>query len=365
MDAGAQLLRPEGLQRFRSLESDAIAAVTDQLYNEHGSVYAQFGPRGREACRDDLAFHLEFLRPVLEFGLMQQMVDYLVWLGSVLESRAVPSSHLALSLDWLGEFFAAKMDAVDGAIVATALRGTRNGFESAAELPVVAPMTRKPLAETEAFEAALLAGRQHEALAIVNQCVDDGHGLVDVEMNVIQPALYQIGNKWQLNQISVAQEHLATAIAHSVMAVGLLRSPVPPLNGKRMLLACVQGNNHAVGARMVCDAFQLAGWDVQYLGADTPTSALVRHAVEWKPDLIGLSVSFPQQLPAAKDVIARLRESLGTTRPPVILGGLAINRFTHLAEMVGADGYRPDPQEAVAYANRSIGLGGPGALVSA
>ncbi len=365
MDAGAQLLRPEGLQRFRSLQSDAIAAVTERLYDAHGSVYAQFGPRGREVCRDDLAFHLEFLRPVLEFGLMQQMVDYLVWLGSVLETRAVPSSHLALSLDWLGEFFAAKMDAVDGAIVAAALRGARKGFESAAELPVVAPMPRKPWAETEAFEAALLAGRQHEALAVVNRCIDDGHSLVDVEMNVIQPALYEIGKKWQLNQISVAQEHLATAIAHSVMAVGLLRSPVPPMNGKRMLLACVQGNNHAVGARMVCDAFQLAGWDVQFLGADTPAAALVGHAAEWKPDLIGLSVSFPQQLPAAKDVIARLRERLGAKRPPVILGGLAINRFTHLAEMVGADAYSPDPQEAVAYANRSIGRGGPGALVSA
>jgi methanogenic corrinoid protein MtbC1 len=365
MDTGPQLLPPEGLRRFRSLESGAIAAVTDRLYDAHGSVFAQFGQRGREVCRDDLAFHLEFLRPVLEFGLMQQMVDYLVWLGSVLESRAVPSSHLALSLDWLGEFFAERMDAMDGAVVAASLQEARKGFESAAELPVVAPFTRKPWVGTEAFEAALLAGHQHEALAIVNRCIDEGHNLVDVEMNMIQPALYEIGMKWQLNQISVAQEHLSTAIAHSVMTICLLRSPVPPMYGKRMLLACVQGNNHAVGARMVCDAFQLAGWDVQFLGADTPTSALVGHATEWKPDLIGLSVSFPQQLPATKDVIARLRERLGSSRPPVLLGGLAINRFAHLAEMVGADAHSPDPQEAVAYANRSVGLGGPGALVSA
>ena len=351
MDTGARSLRPEGLQRFRSLEREAIASVTRRLYDAHGPVYAQFGPRGREACHEDLALHLEFLRPVLEFGLMQPMVDYLVWLGSVLESRAIPASHLALSLDWLGEFFAARMDAVDGAVVAAALADARKGFEQAAEKPLVPPLRRQPWVDAGPFEAALLAGHQREALAVVDRCIEAGHDLVEVEMNVIKPALYAIGTKWQLNQVSVAQEHLATAIAHSVMTAGLLHSPVPPMQGKRALLACVQGNRHSVGARMVCDAFQLAGWDVQFLGADTPNSALVGHAAEWKPDLIGLSVSFPQQLSAAKEVIARLRERLGSLRPPVLLGGLAINRFPDLAEMVGADAHSPDAQEAVAYAN--------------
>ena len=46
-------------------------------------------------------------------------------------------------------------------------------------------MLRRPWAETEAFEAALLAGRQHEALAVVNRRFDViGQSLVDVEMNV-------------------------------------------------------------------------------------------------------------------------------------------------------------------------------------
>ena len=76
-----------GLQRFRLLRNDAVSAVTARLYASHGEVYEQFGPRGRAACREDLAFHLDFLQPVLEFGLLQPMVDYLCWLGSVL-SRA-------------------------------------------------------------------------------------------------------------------------------------------------------------------------------------------------------------------------------------------------------------------------------------
>jgi methanogenic corrinoid protein MtbC1 len=365
MEAEILVLTPEGLRRFRILERNAITAVTERIFAAPDSIYARVGPDAQEDCQDDLAFHLEFLRPVLEFGLMQPMVDYLVWFAKVLEARGIPSSQLALSLDWLGEFFAAHMDAADGVIVAGALQRVRRGYETAEKRPTAAPMSLQPWAETEAFESAILGGRQHEALALFNRCFDDGKGLIDIETNLVQPALYEVGMKWQSNQISVAQEHLATAIAQSVITVGLLRSPVGPMNGKRVLLACVQGNRHALGIRMVRDAFQLAGWDVQLLGADTPTASLVGHAVEWRPDLIGLSVSFPQQIRAAKDVIEQLRQQLGGACPPVMVGGLAINRFARLAQLVGADAYCTDPQEAVMYANRAVGIGEPHALVSA
>ena len=109
MDASLNRLGAAGLRRFQSLIPDAVGAVTERFYSTLGSVYAQFGPRGREACREDLTFHLEFLRPVLEFGLLGPMVEYLRWLASVLAARSIPAEHLALSLDWLGEFFAAHM----------------------------------------------------------------------------------------------------------------------------------------------------------------------------------------------------------------------------------------------------------------
>jgi methylmalonyl-CoA mutase cobalamin-binding domain/chain len=137
--------------------------------------------------------------------------------------------------------------------------------------------------------------------------------------------------------------------------VGLLRSPPAAMIGKRVLLACVAGNHHTVGLRMVADAFQLAGWDVQYLGADVPIAAIVRQVAEWKAHLVGLSVGFAQQLPTAKAVIAQLAEHFGSSRPAVIIGGLAINRFSRLADMVGADAFSPDALSAVVAATRIVG----------
>jgi MerR family transcriptional regulator, light-induced transcriptional regulator len=188
----------------------------------------------------------------------------------------------------------------------------------------------------------------------MDRCKDNGQSLVDVEFHVIRSALYSIGAKWQANQVTVA--HMATAIAQSVMTLGLLQSPLPALNGKRALLACVEGNHYAVGLRMVADAFQLAGWDVQFLGSNMPTSALVLQTMEWKPDLVGLSVSFAQQLRVVRDIVEKLKERLGSARPTVIIGGLAINRFDRLANLVGADAYGADARAAVVRAKQLIGV---------
>ena len=351
-------LGSEGLRTFRLLQTDAVNAVTERLYAAHGSIYAQFGDRGRAACREDLAFHLEFLRPVLEFGLLQPMVDYLCWLNSVLNARAIPADHIAQSLDLLGEFFAERMDVADAGLVVGALREARTQFLNAEADGSPAPplALADPWPEAIPFETALLAGSQREAWAVVNRCIDNGHNIVDIELHVIQPSLYRIGEGWQANRVSVAKEHMATALALSIMTMGLLRSPPPVAIDRRVLLACVAGNHHSVGLRMVADAFQLAGWDVQYLGADVPTAAIIRQAAEWQAHLVGLSVAFAHQLPVAKEVIAQLAERFGSARPAAIIGGLAINRFSRLADMVGADVFSADASAAVGAAARLVGV---------
>ncbi len=356
MDAEMKTLGVKGLQSFQALQTDAMDAVTARFYSTYGSAYEQYGPRGRATCREDLAFHLEFLRPVLEFGMLSPMLDYLCWLGRVLEARAVPVGHVALSLEWLAAFFDEHMDAQEAVVVTSALRAARAGFLNSADAPPAPLKAPVPWPEATPFEASLLAGNQIEALAIMDRCKDNGQGLVDVELHVIQPALYWIGGKWEANQVTVAREHMATAIAQSVMTMGLLQSPLPAPNGKRVLLACVEGNNHAVGLRMVADAFQLAGWDVQYLGSNVPTSALVLQAAEWKPDLVGLSVSFAQQLRVVRNIFEKLKERMGGAGPAVIIGGLAINRFERLADLVGADAYGADAEAAVACAKQLVGV---------
>lgn len=360
MDRDTPVLGTTGLQRFQELRGDAINAVTERFYGTHGSLYAQFGQRGRDACREDLAFHLDFLRPVLEFGLIQPMVDYLRWLSSVLSTRDIPSEHLAMSLAWLADFFGDTMQDADAQLVVGALHEVRERYlEVGLAPPPVDVWMPEPWPEAVTFESALLVGDRHTAAALLGRALEEGRGLIDIELHMIQPALYEIGRRWQRNEVSVVQEHLATAIAQAVMTGGLLQSAMPAANGSTVVLACVEGNQHSVGLQMVADAFQLAGWEVQYLGANVPTNALLQHVAHHRPALLGLSVSFPQQLRVVKEIMAGLALAHGDARPAVIIGGLAINQFDRLAGQLGADAWSPDAGAAVDAGSRFAMASGP------
>ena len=342
------VLDERALQNFIRLQPQAVSAVAARLEATHDSVGEPFGIQSQVDFREDLSFHLEFLRPVLEFGMLAPMVDYLRWFASVQAARGMPYGYLNQSLDWLAHYFSETMEPMQGKAVAAAIGAVQVKFlESSGIVPLVAPTHPAVWPQTAAFEDALLAGNQHEALAVVNGFLDDGKGLMEVELHVIQPALYSIGERWQSNQVSVAQEHMATAIVESVMTIALLRAPPPAPINKRVILACVEGNHHSIGLRMVADAFLLGGWEVQYLGASVPTRSLVQQIEDWNPDLVGLSVCFPQQLTVVKKVIAAMADRFGPARPAVMVGGLVINRLNQLADVVGADTWGADARAAV------------------
>jgi MerR family transcriptional regulator, light-induced transcriptional regulator len=354
-------LTPAGLQRYLQLRQDAVNEVAQQIFAAHGSVYAPWGPCGRDACREDLGFHLEFLRPVLEFGLVQPMVSYLVWLREVLGARGITTDHLAQSLHALGDFYAVHLDPPDATALRTQIDAVLQALALALALADAAPVQPEPPCagdepwpQAKAFEQALLHGQHQAAQQVVQQCMAQGHSLVTIGAQVVQPAMVRIGEGWQANRVSVAQEHMATAIAHAVMAASLEQQNLPAANGHSIMLACVKGNSHALGLRLVADAFELQGWDVVYLGANVPTCVLVERVLAERPDVLGLSVSFPQQLSCVSDVIAQLNLRLPKARPPVLVGGLAVNRFQPLVGLLGVDAHAASALDAVAAAHRLL-----------
>ena len=122
----------------------------------------------------------------------------------------------------------------------------------------------------------LLAGNRHEASQLVTEAVKDGAPIKTVYIEVFQNSQYEIGRLWQLNEISVAQEHFCTA------ATQLIISQLYPYlfshnkTGHRLVVACTGGDLHELGVRMVADFFEMEGWDTFYLGANTTATSWCR-----------------------------------------------------------------------------------------
>jgi DNA-binding XRE family transcriptional regulator/methylmalonyl-CoA mutase cobalamin-binding subunit len=90
----------------------------------------------------------------------------------------------------------------------------------------------------------------------------------------------------------------------------------------RVLVACVEGEQHCIGARMVADLFLIKGWSVDFLGPDVPTAALFDTIKLRQPQLVGLSVRTKQGIEYARELVEEL--STLTDMPKILLGGQAI-----------------------------------------
>ncbi|MDY7226353.1 cobalamin B12-binding domain-containing protein [Hyalangium rubrum] len=205
------------------------------------------------------------------------------------------------------------------------------------------------------YLAAQLRGDRREALRLlVDEGLLQGIPLQDIHLKVIQPAQYEIGRLWQENIISVAQEHLATAISQLALSHLYRHLPRDPANGKVIMLSCVEGELHEVGARMASDFLEMAGFDVRFLGANVPTDHLVRMVREQRPDLLALSVSMTYHLPALRLAVAAVHAV--APRLPIAVGGLAFTWAPGLEKELDISFHGRDARELVASACRTLGV---------
>lgn len=216
-------------------------------------------------------------------------------------------------------------------------------------------MSGSPAIACDEFLAALRAGERHRAFAVVDAAHAAGTPLEDIYLSVLQPALREIGRLWQLNELSVAEEHLATAIAETAMARLFERSfRYAGEQGPTLIAACADVERHEVGLRMICDLLELRGWNTLYLGAAVPIGSLVAMVGMKTPDVLALSVALPAHLPRLRLMIEQVRRAVA--QPPfVVVGGRPLLDDATLAARLGADATAMDARAAVALLEERFG----------
>lgn len=206
----------------------------------------------------------------------------------------------------------------------------------------------------ERFLTAQLKGARRDALAVIEDALASGMSVPEVHCSIIRAAQYEVGALWQKNAISIAEEHVATAVASLALSWLYPKLPRVPDNGKRVLMACVEGEMHELGARLASDFLEMAGFEVRYVGANVPTDSLVSLVASERPDLLALSVTMPFHERSLRDAIQAVRSAVPDV--PIVVGGHAFRDTPQVAASLGLEHVGVDPDALVTAAKRAVGM---------
>jgi methanogenic corrinoid protein MtbC1/DNA-binding XRE family transcriptional regulator len=204
------------------------------------------------------------------------------------------------------------------------------------------------------YTAALLAGNERAASAAIDRALALNWDLKTIYVDLMRNPIVLVGEMWDRGEISAAYEHKITQYTIQEMArVRREFRPDQPL-GFRAVVTSVQGDQHIIGALMVADLLRQAGWEVDFLGVDTPAVDLTEFVRERKQDLVVLSVTSSESLGSLRTTV----ENLKTLDPPptVIIGGRAVSSASDSTpDLWGADAIAGDALEAIVIA-RSLAV---------
>jgi methanogenic corrinoid protein MtbC1 len=336
--------------------SELAGALTDLHYERRPELVERYGAIGRERCLQDASYHLSYLAEALAAGAPDLFADYVAWAKVMLEGRGIPAADLSFNLETLRDVLHRELPAGQAGL---ATGYVEEGLACLPRLPGELPSAMagdaEPLGRLAAdYLKALLRGERHVASRLVLGAVESGIEVKDVYLHVFQRSQHEIGRLWQMNRLSVAQEHYCTA------ATQLIMSQLYPYifntrrNGRVLVATCVAGDLHEIGVRMVSDFFEIEGWDTFYLGANTPTASLIQTLRDRNADVLAVSATMAFHLRALTALIAAVRASDVGERVQVLVGGYPFNIVSDLWRLVGADAVARDAEQSVAVAERLL-----------
>ena len=181
-----------------------------------------------------------------------------------------------------------------------------------------------PFAYEEAYRRyleGLLTNNRQQCRVCFEQWLAATPELRTLYEDLVRRSLYEVGDLWERGRISVATEHLATAISEGLLNLTYPRLFARPRLGKSAVVTCVANEYHQIGGKMVADLFELNGWRGYFLGANTPVRDVQALIAEKQPDVVALSVASAFSLDALISGAGEIRAAF--PKVPILVGGQA------------------------------------------
>jgi len=324
-------------QKLAKVRQSVAEAMTEEFFVLHPEWVTRYGERGHQLCTADACFHMDFLAGAVEAGSPEAFADYARWTARMLGARGIGAHTLGEIFGQLNKHLSPALLPEQREAISTFLeRGREACMENEPRLSMAGPATDGLRLTREVYLGAILGGHRQAALNIVEEALRSGHSHVDIYSDVFSESLHRVGELWEMNRISVAQEHIATSITQYAIASIYPRMVPAAFNRGNMVVTGVSGELHQIGGNLVADAMEAKGWTVRFLGTNLPHSSILASVEEISADVLCISTTIMANLPSVADLVRVVRSKLKERAPRIILGGSAYRVAAKFARELGA-----------------------------
>ena len=325
-----------------------VETITESYYRANPALWQRYGAVGRQHSINDTTYHLQFLISALVCNTPDIFSSYCQWAVAMLQARGVERADLAENLKSISEVLERRLPGDLYSII-------HPHFSRAIDAIAAAETTPRSFLDGDfahadiarQYLASLLARKRHDAVDAVVESAANGAALDGFYVDLFPRVQREVGRLWQLNRISVAEEHYcsaATQLAISQLYPYVRAAWKANRRGHRVVAACVGSELHEIGMRSVSDCLESHGWETVYLGANQPIQGVVDAVAVNDAKVLALSVSMAFNV---RRLISFIEQVKSRTGVPILVGGHIFNQTEGLWRNVGADAFAGDAREAV------------------
>ncbi len=318
-------------------------SIAKEITNLHIILFSEIERQSSDEFRDsieqDTEKHLQFLEQAISNESILLFTEYIIWVNSVLVSLGMSTNTLIRFLITMKIVISESVLHRGAVYLDDSIRLLISGNTISASSSIC--FTQTP--ESKQYLSLLLEKKKNEAKDFIISLIEKGMEIKSIYTDIFQASQYELGRLWELNEISVAQEHYCTAVTNSIISIVASSTDYVKKNGLKAITTCVGSEQHAMGIRIINDFLEMDGWETYYMGANVPTVAVLSAIDDIQPDFIALSVTLTPHIKQLNELITAIKKNHPSLK--IMVGGYPFLRDNTLWQKVGADGFASNAWE--------------------
>lgn len=184
----------------------------------------------------------------------------------------------------------------------------------------------------------LLNGQKSEFYSLVKKDLKDFDNNIFLFIEeLIDPLLYKVGQMWQLNELSVAKEHLATSLIDEIINDFIKENFLDDNNKPIAITSTVGDELHNLGIKIVGKFLESNGFSVKNLSSKISSQELINSIYALKPKLVVLSVTLPSNVAILQNIVKEIRSDLNLFSGKIIVGGQGLFSSDKMVQINNVD----------------------------